>query len=318
MRANYDYDLGQRPRGFTLVELLVVIAIIGILVALLLPAVQAAREAARRTQCTNNLKQIGVGVHNHLDAFKAFPTAGRGLNPGRKKIGGKPAKFSSQTWSWGYQILPYLEHENTYLEPSDEVVRGRPIPEYFCPSRRSPVAIAGGYWAVTSEPRAQGDYAGNAGSYNMLGTAPQWQTFNGLFTMTGKPIIRPRDASDGISKTILVGEKCMNVSYCTTDQQPDDNVGYLGGFQDDVIRYGMAVTPNGAPAAPTPDVSGLKYGPGQPLFPCTHSFGSSHAGVCLFVLCDGSVQGVNYDVDPLVFERYCARDDGAVVEASSL
>jgi prepilin-type N-terminal cleavage/methylation domain-containing protein len=318
MRTIHGNLPALRSRGFTLVELLVVIAIIGILVALLLPAVQGSREAARRTQCTNHLKQIGVGVHNHLDAFKAFPTAGRGLNPPRKMIGGKPAKFSSQTWSWGYQILPYIEHEATYVERNDAVVAARPIPELFCPSRRPPVAIAGGYWAISSQPRAQADYAGNAGSYNMLGPA-QWQTFNGLFTMTGKPIIRPKDVGDGITKTILVGEKCMNVTYCTTDQQPDDNVGYIGGFQDDVIRYGMAITPQGQPVAPTPDVSGPKYGqPGQPLFPCTHSFGSSHPGVCLFVLCDGSVQAVNYDIDPLVFERYCARDDGAINEASSL
>jgi hypothetical protein len=132
-------------------------------------------------------------------------------------------------------------------------------------------------------------------------------------TMTGKPIIRPREVTDGLSKTILIGEKCMNVKYCTTDQQPDDNVGYVGGFQDDVIRYGQAMTPQGYPLVPVPDIFAPQYGITERL-PTTHSFGSSHPGVCLFVLCDGSVQGINYSIDPLAFERWCVRSDGAVTE----
>jgi prepilin-type N-terminal cleavage/methylation domain-containing protein len=301
-------------RAFTLVELLVVIAIIGVLVALLLPAIQASRESARRAQCTNHLKQIGVGVHNHLQAYRAFPTAGKGLTVGRSKVGGKPAKYSAQSWSWGYQILPYIEHLTTYLEPDDNVVAGRPIPDYFCPSRRAPVAIAGGYWASTSLPRAQADYAGNAGTYNVTTGHDSWMTFDGIMTMTGKTTIRPRDVTDGLTKTILIGEKCMNVAFCTTDQQPDDNDGYVGGFQDDVIRYGDAVSPWGPAVVPTPDFAGPQY-TGATLFPTSHSFGSSHPGVCLFVLCDGSVQGINYEIDPLIFERYCVREDGMVSES---
>src|SRR5262245_60051595 len=96
------------PRGFTLVELLVVIAIIGVLVALLLPAIQAAREAARRADCSNRLRQIGVANLNHVDAMKVFPTGGSGPNPNIAAFltGGRPNGPNRQGLGWGYQILP--------------------------------------------------------------------------------------------------------------------------------------------------------------------------------------------------------------------
>ena len=117
-------------RGFTLVELLVVIAIIGVLVALLLPAVQAAREAARRTQCVNNLKQIGLAIQTHHDTYKRIPNSRR--------------KYDYITWA--AEIWPFLEAGNiatawdrtqTYYGQTEEA-RTAQVPIYFCPSRRSP------------------------------------------------------------------------------------------------------------------------------------------------------------------------------------
>src|SRR5450755_1750874 len=113
MANNWPKERAMR-RGFTLVELLVVIAIIGILVALLLPAIQAAREAARRTQCKNNEKNIGLAILNHVDTFKVFPTGGaRYLQTGfgieQNIEGGKPLGPDRQGLGWAFQILPFME-----------------------------------------------------------------------------------------------------------------------------------------------------------------------------------------------------------------
>jgi prepilin-type N-terminal cleavage/methylation domain-containing protein len=145
--------------AFTLVELLVVIAIIGILVALLLPAVQAAREAGRRTHCKNNLKQIGLACLEHVDTFKVFPTGGstwdrqiqlnieggRALGPDRQGIG------------WGFQILPFLEETATYQVTSNDDLLQIVVSSYACPSRRPPKTVWSQYF---NKIVAVIDYAG--------------------------------------------------------------------------------------------------------------------------------------------------------------
>src|SRR4051812_28344469 len=156
--------------GFTLVELLVVIAIIGILVAFLLPAVQAAREASRRSQCQNNLKQIGVAVQNHHDARRAFPMGRNGMN-----------QFAV---SWAFFLLPYLQETAVYnswnskvevFRAENEAAMAPPIEAYECPGRGR--AAAEGNFDNNITPPVAGttgvatlaDYSANAGIKLMTG-----------------------------------------------------------------------------------------------------------------------------------------------------
>jgi prepilin-type N-terminal cleavage/methylation domain-containing protein len=176
--------------GFTLVELLVVIAIIGVLVALLLPAVQAARESARRSQCTNNLKQIGLGFLNHESSHKYLPSSGWSpWHVGDAEMGvGK-----TQPGGWMYQILPYIEQQGLHRIPSDGdrskitaqqkanavKLQLAPVETFNCPSRRAGQSLAfgspSGWKPINSDMMtkvARGDYAANAGD-NVKGCTHQ-------------------------------------------------------------------------------------------------------------------------------------------------
>jgi len=146
-------SLGPFKHGFTLVELLVVIAIIATLIGLLLPAVQSAREAARRTQCKNKLRQVGLAILNLENSSKVFPTGG--IEPWPQiewySSGAKPFGPEKQGLSWAFQILPYLEEGAVGGLTQTSQIAGSPISIYFCPSRRAPTSYSQGanrYWLM--------------------------------------------------------------------------------------------------------------------------------------------------------------------------
>jgi prepilin-type N-terminal cleavage/methylation domain-containing protein len=281
-----------RRRAFTLIELLVVIAIIGTLIGLLLPAVQKVRESANRTQCINNLKQIGLAFHNHHSAFGIFPTGGWYSYTAPTYSRGQPLTGGSQQAGWGFQILPYIEAENTWRGGNattdtqrDLVAIGTTNPLFFCPSRRLPQTVTYGDNYVPpltggKVTHALCDYA--AANKEGTGAVRQFEP------------VRIANITDGTSNTLLVGEKRINRGLLGS-KQTDDNQGYSSGFNFDTIRK---TTRPPAPdySAPTGDGAGL--------------FGSSHTGVLNFVLADGSVRTIPYSINPTVFLYLGQKDDG--------
>jgi prepilin-type N-terminal cleavage/methylation domain-containing protein len=288
-------------RAFTLIELLVVIAIIGVLIALLLPAVQSAREAARRTQCTNNLKQLALGFHNHHDTFGSLPHGGEHWSFAPDyDAGGTPQTLHSQRAGWGFQVLTFIEQDNLWKGAAGTTVAqkqiaamGAIIPAFFCPSRRKATAHpATGSWYGPSGtyPHAQTDYAGSQGTGNngaLVHNPGGQRRFIGFAQLT-----------DGTSNTVLIGEKLLNPS-ALNDYQGDDNEGYTSGWDHDVIRR--------TDRLPMPDSYARVPGWGE------ERFGSPHPGGCMFALCDGTVRLVIFTIDATTFARLGQRHDGQVV-----
>ena len=273
--------------GFTMIELLVVIAVIGVLTSLLLPAVQSAREAARRTQCSNHLKQIGLAFLHHEEQFGFFPTGGWKYNLPPNYVNGSPPIGAEQRGGWGFQILPFVEGTNVWKSGDVRTAIGTPNPVFFCPTRRSPQVI---HTLAFYDPPIPGQVTRALCDY-----AASNRELTGIVTRF-KPIYFS-EVTDGASNTLMVGEKRLNLSFLGQPQD-DDNEGYTAGFNADTMRR--------TDHTPAPDYRGI--GDGEDLF------GSSHPSSFNAAFGDGAVHSLCYQIDEEVFRLLGNIADGKLVD----
>jgi prepilin-type N-terminal cleavage/methylation domain-containing protein len=237
-QPSYPRLTGRPRRAFTLIELLVVIAIIGVLIALLMPAVQKVREAASRTACANNLRQIGLAMHNHHDTLHSFPVGYYDPTPW-------PQLDHGPGWGWGAYLLPYLEQPAVYNQinlqldvgdPANAAARSVFLQVFYCPSDQLlttfTITDAGtNRWAL-----AQGSYVacnGNDGVDDFT-TPPHTGPF-----VRGTRGFRVADITDGLSNTMFVADRTSRLSYCTWAGGP---TGALNPFLQSPGNYGAEVT----------------------------------------------------------------------------
>jgi prepilin-type N-terminal cleavage/methylation domain-containing protein len=312
-----------RP-AFTLVELLVVIAIIGVLVALLLPAVQTAREAARRSQCSNNLRQIGLSLHNHHDQFGVLPFA---------RTGGRP-----QSISWAPLILPFIEQNNLQTLFTTPIANGSSTFPMYTPSSENPstninITINNinrtqfqttgamnmavkifvcptrrkvGFLSATGGTNDGGvggicsDYAANYGTTtnNAANDGPFWlNEVSGAKYGVGK---RFPEISDGLSQTVLFGEKHVNLN--SFKQQP--GVMDTSDFCVWASRNAFSVGRIGGPNAPLALTATDAY---------RNQFGSWHPGIVPVLFGDCSTQVLRTSIDTVTLGNLCGSIDGNTV-----
>jgi len=303
-----------------------VIAIIGVLIALLLPAVQAARESARRTQCSNNLKQIGLATLNFELSHKVFP-------PSHLTGGGHA--------TWLVLLMPYLEEGNRY-EISNAFgqyyslpaeVQQSHVPTYLCPSHQGPsLSVTGDLrpgcpGAEVHQPGALGDYSLNGGDHQ---AGDKWYNGGGngvaalavnVETSGTCPNIQIerwrgqrelKNVTDGLTNTFLVGEKYVHPDYtgqreyadnCFFNDDSVSNYVRRAGLVNVSIGHDFVIVPTPTYKSDPFDVKDLG-----------RNFGSSHSGgICQFVFCDGSVQLLTPDVDGITLARLSNISDGEVV-----
>lgn len=293
-------------RGFTLIELLVVIAIIAILIALLLPAVQQAREAARRSSCKNNMKQLGLALHNYHDVHNAFPPGWIGVE---NRL---PSAEGESGFSWGTMILPYLDQSPLFQQletrlpmdvaPNRDLLKSVLV-MFQCPSDPKPDTFVMEDRNGTDVQVATANYVGVFGTVelhgceNAPGTAPVTSAGqcigNGAFYHNSK--VRFRDFTDGSSSTLIVGERTTFIEPATSEPFYATWTGALPEVEEAVARV----------------LGHAEHPPNE--FEHPEDFGSSHVGGAQFVLGDGHVVFISENIDQSVFQALSTLRGGEVI-----